>query len=178
MRVMRKLDPLDVLDKLLLSEILCACLNEMTNKCKGFTAQKFAKAINISASELTRMKLYHQKPHSNEYGYARSICFRTIRKAVLHVLEFFPDLKIFQRNKGCVKAVFPVEKLASLRTQTLLIKNGLVEPVRMGRPPKSKTYEKDYVPRKKSKASETNKQQVDDSINEPEDDQDSLENNL
>lgn len=148
---MRKFDPREVFDTLKLSEALFYSLNEVTKKCHGFTAQKFAIAIHLTPSELTRMKLFFLAPQ----GRYSSVCLRELRETLILLLGFFSDLKLYQRNDGSIRAVFPIDKLPSLRSHSCLIQNNLLIPARLGRPRKSKTYAKDYddnVLRRKRKA--------------------------
>lgn len=160
---MRRFDPREVFDESKLSEVFSASLNEITNKCHGFTAQKFSKAIHRTPSEITRMKLLSLEPQGK---YASLVCLRELRNVLILLLEFFPDLNVYERNDGSIRAVFPIEKLPNLQSYSWLIEHNLLIPSSLGRPQKSGTYAKDHLPIKKRKARKTKQQNKKDNLQE------------
>lgn len=78
-----------------MSLALHLCLSELHQSELNLTARRFCRIAGLSQSDLTRMRLAHQRPH-----YSGLISKRVLRKVLQYLLDQFPTLMIFQNQNG------------------------------------------------------------------------------
>ncbi len=135
---MRKFNPQDEHEKSAMSQVLHSILNEVSKKCRGFTAMEFSRRHNLQPSELTRMKLFFRNQEAKD---ASSICILKMQAVLAALFKLFPALKIWEKKNGEFKAVLRLDKMRGKKVQPFKYADGKIVYPPLGRPRKQAKME-------------------------------------